>query len=211
MLLPSTRIIQPELASNNFTVEERQYRLHPGTAGFKNPSLLTLQRVFMAPARLPISASARLSHLWPPPTMTFEGPVSIYCMPSVIGIRVWRKEEYTTAAMYILRCGYIWCNEEKTTIWSNYPSHIYNNIIIMWTLVSNAIPHSTKPARTFILKKRNWGPCLIYCMPSILGIWFGRKDAQQQPCIHQVMVTFDTIRRRKLQYGQTTLPTSTTS
>lgn len=85
MLLPSTRIIQPELASNNFTVEVRQYRLHPGTAGFKNPSLLTLQRVFMAPARLPISASARLSHLWPPPTMTFEGPVSYIAGHQLLG------------------------------------------------------------------------------------------------------------------------------
>ena len=54
----------------------------------------------------------------------FWGACFIYCRPSVIGTRVWRKEGCTTAAMYISRCGYIWCNEDKSTIWSNHPSHI---------------------------------------------------------------------------------------
>ena len=97
------------------------------------------------------------------------GPCLIYCMPSILGIWVW-KEGCTTTGVYRSGCGYIWYNQEKeTTIWSNYPSHIYNNIVKAWTFISHPIlswpihpihliPSHTKPARTFISKEEECSP-----------------------------------------------------
>ena len=49
---------------------------------------------------------------------------------------VW-KEGCTTTAVYTSDYGYNWYNQKKeTTIWSNYPSHIYN-IIKTWTFISH--------------------------------------------------------------------------